>query len=746
MECLLIKATSIKPRIKGQTVKVNTYYPLVTMDSELKQLVSQSKKGIEVSLTVLDLTQGKQEISFPKLELGNSEHSLLYLLNEDIIQTEKEADFEEAEQLRKLSLSLAKQMDQEAEDITPYQEQADELNSRGLKKVSGMLSSLKKPSKKEKKSSIKEPAYSTDTDQTSSHSDNKKKQETVIEEERTLPQTTPVWEDELQEDDNQPIQNELPANNGTYQVDDYTNQNQPIQEETMSQSVETTLTFASFLQTKDENRYVPSVEMDLTEAVSNPVKKVSDALGINDINPTPLEEKQLAYIRKHVDRQLFQRLQVQFSDNLNQLSVALTSTLESLYLSSGLSDHDLNTFVTQEVTKKEKEWSIKNESKVNDLKTELKKEENQRIQALEVKHDSEIQELKARQSEEKQQVITDFRVYATDKLDQLKNTLSETIHTELNSYRSTLQSERQHDLSVQLLSEKERLLAKREEAILEEIDTVRKEQQRYIESLLEELVSKENEFLSLIEQEKMAKEKEAERLLKEKELHIKEEEVNILANENNQKSKQQTDQHELMMSLIQAQILKATQTDEPKTIEVTVPKEPTPPVEAQSTLRRLLYSVGVLSVLTVSFLGFKLYESTEDKKSIQSEIVKIQESTKDLTRSLEGISSENTQLKQQVVNSKETLANLLDEGKYDRAIELYGTELDKIENAMYEANDLKSLTAFNKSHDSQYGHLDEAILSGNEKKMIEEYKKLNTKTRLPGDRELRLPKEALKDD
>ncbi|WNF91529.1 hypothetical protein [Vagococcus fluvialis] len=743
MDCLLIKVTSTKPRVKLPSLQLNTYYPLTELDSELKQICSKLKKPLVLSMKLVESTQKKQEVEFKKLELDKGFESLLYLLNEDIFQSERDAEFDEAEQFRQLSMKLASQFESEKKDIGPYLIAADEMNKGFLSKL------IKRPLSKANKES------NTPVIQEKIVEEKKPKfvaEKTLKVEEPIQTETvenvdiptnlSPVWEDEVQEE----IKQDMPAD----LVEETKSKKAVIDKShtsSFNSSKKSFLSFESFLQIKGDNQLLYDAMEELTKEKSEPIESVAEALGINTIQPSPLEEKQLEFIRKRMDRQLFHRLQINFSNNINQLESSLNNTLEKMYLGSGLVEHDLRAFVENKRAEREKELGATQNAKFNKLKNQLSEEKSQKLETLNTKHQSELQELKTRQLDEKQHLVSDFDIYSEDKLEKLKVKLSEELENELNQYQVELQSERQENLSIQLISEKEKLLSRRNEAILNEVNDLQKEKQTYYESLLNELVEKENDFLLLIKQEETNVQLEKDRVLKERELDIKQEEVNILSSEKEQKLKQQSEQYELMMNIVQAQLLNSSQNGQenllPKTIEVNVPSAFSSNKPMTSNFRKLLYSVGILSVLAVSVLGTKLYQANEENNTIKTEVSKIEKATQQLSDSMIIMADENKKLKKQLTESQDSLGNLLAEEDYNRATELYPKELDKIENAMYEAGDLKQLRDFNKVHSTQLGLLDEAILSGNDEKIIEEYNKLNPTGKLPGNRDLHIPQKEV---
>ena len=742
MDCLLIKVTSTKPRVKLSSLQLNTYYPLTELDSELKQISSKLKKTLVLSMKLIESTQKKQEVEFKKLELDKGFESLLYLLNEDIFQSERDAEFDEAEQFRQLSMKLASQFESEKNDIGPYLIAADEMNKGFLSKlIKRPLSKANKESNtpviQEKIVEEKKPKFVAEK---TLKVEEPIQSETV--ENVDIPtNTSPVWEDEVQEE----IKQDMPAD----LVEETKSKKAVIDKShtsSFNSSKKSFLSFESFLQIKGDNQLLYDAMEELTKEKSQPIESVAEALGINTIQPSPLEEKQLEFIRKRMDRQLFQRLQINFSNNINQLESSLNNTLEKMYLGSGLVEHDLRAFVENKRAEKEKELGATQNTKFTKLKNQLSEEKSQKLETLNTKHQSELQELKTRQLDEKQHLVSDFDIYSDDKLEKLKIELSEELEIELNQYQEELQSERQENLSIKLISEKESLLSRRNEAILNEVNDLQKEKQAYYESLLNELVEKENDFLLLIKQEETNLQLEKDRVLKERELDIKQEEVNILSNEQEQKLKQQSEQYELMMNIVQAQLLNSSQNGQenllPKTIEVNVPSAFSSNKPMTSNFRKLLYSVGILSVLAVSVLGTKLYQANEENNTIKTEVSKIEKATQQLSDSMIIMADENKKLKKQLTESQDSLSNLLAEEDYNRATELYPKELDKIENAIYEAGDLKQLKDFNKVHSSQLGLLDEAILSGNDEKIIEEYNKLNPTGKLPGNRDLHIPQET----
>lgn len=76
---------------------------------------------------------------------------------------------------------------------------------------------------------------------------------------------------------------------------------------------------------------------------------------------------------------------------------------------------------------------------------------------------------------------------------------------------------------------------------------------------------------------------------------------------------------------------------------------------------------------------------------------------------------------------EETLETLLHDKNYEKAMRTFKDpeSLNKIEDALYQSKDLGTLTVFNKTNDSVYGAIDEAILSKDAEKVLELYNGLS---------------------
>lgn len=102
---------------------------------------------------------------------------------------------------------------------------------------------------------------------------------------------------------------------------------------------------------------------------------------------------------------------------------------------------------------------------------------------------------------------------------------------------------------------------------------------------------------------------------------------------------------------------------------------------------------------------------------------------------LEELTSKLSLLEEQVVlptaeaSEKEDLDSLLQEKEYEKAMRSFKDpeSLNKIEQTLFEDEELGALITFNKTNDSEFGAMDEAILSEDAEKVQELYKKMKDK-------------------
>ncbi|WP_366533420.1 hypothetical protein ACOJIU_18250 (plasmid) [Carnobacterium maltaromaticum] len=161
-----------------------------------------------------------------------------------------------------------------------------------------------------------------------------------------------------------------------------------------------------------------------------------------------------------------------------------------------------------------------------------------------------------------------------------------------------------------------------------------------------------------------------------------------------------------------------------------IPTETDQPTQKEKKKRKFLVPIvtGLCGLLLAGggFFGYTELQTVHAKnQELQQSIIQLKEDT---VKQVEKDKKEPTV-------EKITLEDLLKDKKYLDAAEAYPDKLDVIENQLFKDKEIGILTAFNVLYKSKNGALNQAILEGDNGKIIQAFEKNEAKENLSKDQE-----------
>lgn len=169
---------------------------------------------------------------------------------------------------------------------------------------------------------------------------------------------------------------------------------------------------------------------------------------------------------------------------------------------------------------------------------------------------------------------------------------------------------------------------------------------------------------------------------------------------------------------------------EKNSIPQVVPTEVVQPPQKEKKKRKILFPIvtGLCGLILAGggFFGYTELQTVHAKnQELQQSIIQLKE---DSVKQVEKDKKEPTV-------EKVTLEDLLKDKKYLDAAEAYPDKLDVIENQLFKDKEIGILTAFNVLYKSKNGALNQAILEGDNTKIIQAFEKNEAKENLSKDQE-----------
>ena len=516
--------------------------------------------------------------------------------------------------------------------------------------------------------------------------------------------------------------------------------------------------------TNEEQETVDDTEEELEIVINEENEITPNTSNVNEINSAQPSERlttsymsyttptnrlnQLLELAESCSKEaIFNSFELQESDDLTELQQYqhkyLTKRLEELGLKETINAFksvidETKVNVTKQLSEYYKEVNQDKPSKYADEHIEeafadIKLTFNQKYFDFEAQQEAFIERFSKDMEESKQKELEAFKTQLEEKYTKLLQEERQKTEVALVNKKESLRKELEQEEAVvyqALVTEK---MEERDQKLTDYKNQLEEQAQNDIESaslnlistfeeikntLKSELEEKSIEWQQLIVQEEQLqaqrreeanrkKEKEQEQRMKEKELELKEKDLSLKQKELD--TPKAPEIHVMSMpttepkNVFNDQLIQQLLADRKK--------------EEEQKQARFKYGMIALVSCTVIGVGGFLFNSNN---STQAELSKTQEQLSAVMKQAEGKTEE----------SKETLDTLLENREFEKAFDKYtdAKSLGKMENYFMETEDLPMLKKFNKEFKTATGNLNEAILEGDNKKMVAAYEGIKDKS------------------
>lgn len=748
---------------KAKILKLKKPYNLL----EAEQLLSSCYDALEtLGITSMNLslevteTEQNEDFEFEDLTIHfrDGRELLIDILTTDIYKSMETAEDDDQEVLETLAEGLQSQVEDEYSYPERYTEQSNK-KAFSLKIPFVGKKNKENPGPTETKS--QEP-YNATWDQTEeAPSVNlQKKEETpeMVTMQVNAEESSEIeYEDEysgveeepnLQETENQvKKQNQkveyVARINGTYQNQDPYNR----PETSALNSLET---YANLTATGT----LEAVEVVLTalkEETTDEDQVLFERFGVNanESDLTLLQLKKKEYLNSIKQSNFTMSLVSNFEKNVRALEKKASQVLISKYQST----REITPVeaIEEKLTQYKEQLALKAETNVNQVLERIDQECKSEEKQLSIKHENEMNALQMKQKSEREVVEQRFTQRKITEEDLATEENKRIFKLEAEEKRIELVNEEMTKRDEDLLLFKNQTLEGFSKGLQDIITAMKDTQDAYYEDLEARFKEQEESWKKEVAAEqRLAMRKVEQQLteeqnrLKAKELKILEEakvkETNMARNKDailqdilesndllQQKQREERRKNQEFQDLIES-TLRTMQ--EKNSIPQVVPTEVVQPPQKEKKKRKLLFPIvtGLCGLILAGggFFGYTELQTVHAKnQELQQSIIQLKE---DSVKQVEKDKKEPTV-------EKITLEDLLKDKKYLDAAEAYPDKLDVIENQLFKDKEIGILTAFNVLYKSKNGALNQAILEGDNAKIIEAFEKNEAKENLSKDQE-----------
>ena len=748
---------------KAKILKLKKSYNLLEAESLLSNcydaLETLGMTSMNLSLEVTE-TEQNEDFEFDDLTIHfrDNRELLIDVLTTDIYKSMETAEDNDQEVLEALAEGLQSQVEEEYNNPERYSEQNNK-KAFSLKIPFVGKKNKENPGPTETKS--QEP-YNATWDQTEeAPSVNlQKKEETpeMVTMQVNAEESSEIeYEDEysgveeepnLQETENQvKKQNQkveyVARINGTYQNQDPYNR----PETSALNSLET---YANLTATGT----LEAVEVVLTalkEETTDEDQALFERFGVNanESDLTLLQLKKKEYLNSIKQSNFTMSLVSNFEKNVRALEKKASQVLISKYQST----REITPVeaIEEKLTQYKEQLALKAETNVNQVLERIDQECKSEEKQLSIKHENEMNALQMKQKSEREVVEQRFTQRKITEEDLATEENKKIFKLEAEEKRIELVNEEMTKRDEDLLLFKNQTLEGFSKGLQDIITAMKDTQDAYYEDLEARFKEQEESWKKEVAaEERLAMRKVEQQLteeqnrLKAKELKILEEakvkETNMARNKDailqdilesndllQQKQREERRKNQEFQDLIES-TLRTMQ--EKNSIPQVVPTEVVQPPQKEKKKRKILFPIvtGLCGLLLAGggFFGYTELQTVHAKnQELQQSIIQLKE---DSVKQVEKDKKEPTV-------EKVTLEDLLKDKKYLDAAEAYPDKLDVIENQLFKDKEIGILTAFNVLYKSKNGALNQAILEGDNAKIIQAFEKNEAKENLSKDQE-----------
>lgn len=375
---------------------------------------------------------------------------------------------------------------------------------------------------------------------------------------------------------------------------------------------------------------------------------------------------------------------------------------------------------------------LKSESEFENFKLEQEQEYSNKLEKFELEQEKALEEFKKMQANEKAIFVNDLNTKREARIGIYKDNMQLELENSMNDFLDDKMFDLKNASVNQLSEMKRRMIRIFEEELDGRVDDTWNTMQNALTELKEEIQSRIPNWTIELSRKRKLEAEEREEQRKQRELELERERIEVQRQQLKAiQNKTETTTNTGMNEEIFLKMIDRYNDLLNKTLEVKqVNNMPTPQVyeqpqqqpEVSTSTKKRKKSLLTSSIAGALLLGGGvLFVGQSLSNSDSNHVAQAKAPT-----------STNVEQETAAAVQKQespTLEELLQEKNYDEAMALYkdADSLVTIEETLYQNKDLASLITFNKAFDGEtvYGQIDEAILSKDDKKVTELYKKMS---------------------
>lgn len=461
-------------------------------------------------------------------------------------------------------------------------------------------------------------------------------------------------------------------------------------------------------------------------------------LGLNalttDTAQTELDAVKLHYALHALDETKFALLRDHFQSEIGDVKDKAQLQLSNAY------EVAMNTDYEERATEvlSEQIDTFRNEATVEfqEFESEQDHEYLTKMEKYEFEQAKALEEFKKQQQLEKGQYEQDLQDKRASRLALYKDNMQE----QLDKKKEHLIDEKMYEIKssfINHLSETKRQAVRDVEINIDNVvDNTWENTQDAIEELKQAIETRIPVWKKEIEEKRKIQAEEREELRKQEELRLKKEEIELQRQKlEKDKAIQNVEEASSVAKILEKKLEeydekfnRLSKKESESSPVVPLPQQPTTKSELSKQSKILLSGATVLMLMLGSgFVGTKMATDKQEANTVKAEeITKYEELSAIIAELEEKVGSSDVQ-ETVIPGEVETLDSLLAEKKYERAMSLFKDpeSLKIIEETLFKNEDLATLVIFNKTFETLYGKLDEAILSGDVEQLMAQYESLS---------------------
>lgn len=383
---------------------------------------------------------------------------------------------------------------------------------------------------------------------------------------------------------------------------------------------------------------------------------------------------------------------------------------------------------------------LKSESEFENFKLEQEKEFNNKLEKFELEQEKALAEYKKMQANEKEIFVNDLIAKREGRIGIYRDNMQLELENSMDAFLDDKMFELKNTSVNQLSEMKRRMIRIFEEELDKRVDDTWNTMQNALTELKEEIQSRIPNWTIELSRKRKLEAEEREEQRKQKELELERERIDVQrqqlkAIQNKPEVTTNTGMNEdLFLKMMDRYNDLLDKTLDAKQVKnMPTPQHYEQPLQPEVTTSTKKHQKSLLTTIIAGVLflvggGLFLGQSLMNADSTHVAQAKAPTST-----------SEELETTGQIHEATLTLEELLEAKNYDKAMALYkdADSLVTIEAALYQNKDLASLITFNKvfAGETVYGHIDEAILSKDAKKVTDLYKKMSKEDKKNLDKE-----------